>query len=311
MKKRGIGKYVVMRLLGAIPLLLVVSAIVFVLLEYAPGDPATLMLGADATPESIAIVRGKMGLDDPLWVQYWRYIAGVLHGDFGVSWQTGRPISEEIGRTLPVTASVSIIAIVISTIVGVATGVLSAVRQYSVLDSVVRVVVLAGVSMPVFWLGLMLIVIFSGYFHVLPSSGWGTLKHMVLPAVTLATYPLAMITRLTRSSMLEVIRQDYVRTARSKGLSMNVVIFRHALRNAFIPVVTVIGIQFGVLLAGAVLTESVFAIPGIGRLAVNAVFARDYPVIRAAVLLTAAIFVVINLVVDISYTYLDPRIRYN
>ncbi|MCR4397734.1 MAG: ABC transporter permease [Firmicutes bacterium] len=305
------GKYVLIRLVGAVPLLLVVAVIVFVLLQYAPGDPAELMLGMDATPENVAQMRVKMGLDKPLHVQLLRFLAGLLRGDLGTSWQSGRPVAEEIGRTLPVTAYVSFVAIVISSVVGVLVGVLSAVRQYSLVDNIVRVVVLAGVSMPVFWLGLMLIVVFSGFLGVLPSSGWGTPKHLVLPAVTLATYPLAMITRLTRSSMLEVIRQDYVRTARAKGLSMRAVIVHHALQNAFIPVVTVIGIQFGVLLAGAVLTESVFAIPGIGRLTVAAVFARDYPVIRASVVLTAAIFVLINLLVDISYTYLDPRIRYD
>ncbi|MCL5046608.1 MAG: ABC transporter permease [Actinobacteria bacterium] len=304
-------RYVGLRLLSAVPLLLVVSLIVFVLLSLAPGDPAVLMLGADATPEKVQETRQALGLNDPLYIQYFNFLKSTVRGDFGNSFQTGRPVLEDVARTFPVTAELSLVAIAISSVVGVAVGVLSAVNQYSLLDNIIRVVVLAGVSMPIFWLGLMLIVVFSVYLGLLPSSGWGAFRYMVLPAVSLATFPLAMITRLTRSSMLEVIRQDYIRTARSKGLSVGLVILRHGLRNALIPVVTVIGLQFGVLLAGAVLTETVFAIPGIGRLTVTAVFARDYPVIRACILLTAAIFVLVNLLVDLSYTYLDPRIRYD
>lgn len=310
-KRRTIWRYVGLRLLSAVPLLLVVSLIVFVLLSLAPGDPAVLMLGADATPEKVQETRQALGLNDPLYIQYFNFLKSTVRGDFGNSFQTGRPVLEDVARTFPVTAELSLVAIAISSVVGVAVGVLSAVNQYSLLDNIIRVVVLAGVSMPIFWLGLMLIVVFSVYLGLLPSSGWGAFRYMVLPAVSLATFPLAMITRLTRSSMLEVIRQDYIRTARSKGLSVGLVILRHGLRNALIPVVTVIGLQFGVLLAGAVLTETVFAIPGIGRLTVTAVFARDYPVIRACILLTAAIFVLVNLLVDLSYTYLDPRIRYD
>lgn len=310
-KRRTIWRYVGLRLLSAVPLLLVVSLIVFVLLSLAPGDPAVLMLGADATPEKVQETRQALGLNDPLYIQYFNFLKSTVRGDFGNSFQTGRPVLEDVARTFPVTAELSLVAIAISSVVGVAVGVLSAVKQYSLLDNIIRVVVLAGVSMPIFWLGLMLIVVFSVYLGLLPSSGWGAFRYMVLPAVSLATFPLAMITRLTRSSMLEVIRQDYIRTARSKGLSVGLVILRHGLRNALIPVVTVIGLQFGVLLAGAVLTETVFAIPGIGRLTVTAVFARDYPVIRACILLTAAIFVLVNLLVDLSYTYLDPRIRYD
>ena len=310
-KRRTIWRYVGLRLLSAVPLLLVVSLIVFVLLSLAPGDPAVLMLGADATPEKVQETRQALGLNDPLYIQYFNFLKSTVRGDFGNSFQTGRPVLEDVARTFPVTAELSLVAIAISSVVGVAVGVLSAVNQYSLLDNIIRVVVLAGVSMPIFWLWLMLIVVFSVYLGLLPSSCCGAFRYMVLPAVSLATFPLAMITRLTRSSMLEVIRQDYIRTARSKGLSVGLVILRHGLRNALIPVVTVIGLQFGVLLAGAVLTETVFAIPGIGRLTVTAVFARDYPVIRACILLTAAIFVLVNLLVDLSYTYLDPRIRYD
>lgn len=307
-RRSKLGRYLLRRLGYSLVLLVVVSVIVFVLLEVAPGDPAVLMLGADATPEKIRELRAELGLDDPIYVQYLRFVRDLGRGDLGRSYQTGRPVVEEIGRTLPVTIQLSSVAILLASVVGVAVGVLSSVKQYSAADVAVKVFVLAGASMPVFWLGLMLIVVFCGYLRIFPSCGWGTPSQMVLPSITLATFPLAMITRMTRSSMLEVIRQDYVRTARAKGLSAGSVIVRHALQNALIPVVTVIGLQFGVLLAGAVLTENVFAVPGLGSLTVRAVFARDYPVIRAAILLSAAIFMLLNLLVDVCYTYLDPRI---
>lgn len=309
-RRKGFLKYVARRLVGMAPLLLVVTAVVYLLLSFAPGDPAELMLGVDATPESIARLRAEMGLDLPLWRQFAGFLSGVLVGDFGDSYQTGRPVLGEIRRVLPVTAQLSGIAIVLATLVGVATGVVSAVKQYSWTDSILRILILAGVSMPTFWLGLMLMVLFSGYLHWLPSSGWGTWREAVLPCLTLSVFPLAVITRMTRSSMLEVIRQDYVRTAMSKGLNRWSVILGHALPNAFIPVITVIGLQFGVLLAGAVIVESVFAIPGLGQLTVVAVFARDYPLIRAAVILAAAMFTLINLLVDITYAFLNPRIKY-
>jgi len=309
-RSKNLWRYVGIRFVGLIPLLLVVSTLVFILLRMAPGDPAVLMLGADATPEAIIEVREKLGLDQPFHIQLGSFLINLTRGDLGRSYQTGRPVTAEIGRTLPVTITLSAIAIVLASVVGILVGVISAVKQYSWMDNVFRIIVLAGVSMPVFWLGLMLMVVFAGWLGWLPSSGWGTWKHMVLPSTTLATFPLAIITRITRSSMLEVIRQDYIRTARAKGLSQSSVVLRHALRNALIPVVTVIGLQFGVLLAGAVLAETVFAIPGLGRLTVTAVFARDYPLIRGAVLLAAALFMFINLTVDVLYTFLNPRIRY-
>lgn len=310
-KKRWLLRYIAKRMAATIPLLLVVTAVVFVLVDFAPGDPAVRILGPDATPERVEQVRVSFGLDKPLYIQYLNFIRDVvLRGDLGRSYQSGRPVAEELARTLPVSLKLTFVAVALSSIVGILVGVLSAVRQYSWIDSLTRIIVLGGVSIPVFWLGLMLIVLFSVKLRLVPSAGWGTMKHMILPAVTLATFPLAMITRLTRSSMLEVIRQDYVRTARAKGLSQRAVIYRHCLRNAFIPVVTVIGLQFGVLLAGSVLTETIFAIPGMGRMLINAVFALDYPIIRACVLVIAALFMGINLLVDISYTYLDPRIRF-
>jgi len=303
-------KRILIRLAQTIPLLFLVIAITFIILSYAPGDPAQLLLGSDATPENVVAMREEMGLNEPLLIQLWEFTKNmILHGDLGLSYQKRRPVTEEIVRTLPVTVKLSLIGITISTIVGIFVGVISAVKQYSFLDNLVRIVVLMGVSMPVFWLGLMLLFIFSASLKLLPSFGWGSWKQMILPSITLSAFSLAMITRMTRSSMLDVIRQDYITTARAKGLSNNKVIYHHALRNALIPVVTVIGLQFAVLLTGAVLAETVFALPGLGRLTVTAVYARDYPIIRGAVILAAISVSIINLIVDILYTILNPRIE--
>jgi peptide/nickel transport system permease protein len=304
-------KYAVKRIFMIIPLLFVVTLLVFIMLSFAPGDPAVLMLGPEATVEKIEQVRVELGLNKPLYIQVWDFIKQlILHGDLGRSYQSGRPVIGEIARTLPVSAQLALNGILISTFIAVIIGVLSAVRQYSLLDNVIKIVVLAAVSMPVFWLGLIMIVIFSVYLGIFPSSGWGDWQHMVLPSLTVAAYPLAVLTRLTRSTMLEVILQNYIRTARAKGLSEGTTIFKHALRNAFIPVITVIGIQFGVLISSAVLTETVFAIPGMGRLIVDSIFNRDYAIIRGVILVTALIFIIINLIVDLSYSFFDPRIKY-
>ena len=304
-------KYAVKRIFMIIPLLFFVTLLVFIMLSFAPGDPAVLMLGPEATVEKIEQVRVELGLNKPLYIQVWDFIKQlILHGDLGRSYQSGRPVIDEIARTLPVSAQLALNGILISTFIAVIIGVLSAVRQYSLLDNVIKIVVLALVSMPVFWLGLIMIVIFSVYLGIFPSAGWGDWQHMVLPSLTVAAYPLAVLTRLTRSTMLEVILQNYVRTARAKGLSEGTTIFKHALRNAFIPVITVIGIQFGVLISSAVLTETVFAIPGMGRLIVESIFNRDYAIIRGVILVTALIFIIINLIVDLSYSFFDPRIKY-
>ena len=304
-------KYAVKRIFMIIPLLFFVTLLVFIMLSFAPGDPAVLMLGPEATVEKIEQVRVELGLNKPLYIQVWDFIKQlILHGDLGRSYQSGRPVIDEIARTLPVRAQLALNGILISTFIAVIIGVLSAVRQYSLLDNVIKIVVLALVSMPVFWLGLIMIVIFSVYLGIFPSAGWGDWQHMVLPSLTVAAYPLAVLTRLTRSTMLEVILQNYVRTARAKGLSEGTTIFKHALRNAFIPVITVIGIQFGVLISSAVLTETVFAIPGMGRLIVESIFNRDYAIIRGVILVTALIFIIINLIVDLSYSFFDPRIKY-
>lgn len=302
-------KRVGVRLIQAIPLLLGVIVITFFLLSIAPGDPAEILLSTNATPENIAELRDELGLNDPLYIQLWNFLKGVFTDlDFGFSYQNRQPVITEIARTLPLTITLALLAMLLSSTVGILVGVVSAVKQYSFLDNALRVLVLFLVSMPVFWLGLVLLYIFSARLGWLPSYGWGTLKQMILPVVTLACFPLASITRMTRSNMLEVLKQDYICTARAKGLSSSSVIFRHALRNAFIPVITVIGLQFTSLLTGALLCETIFALPGLGRLTVNAVFARDYPIIRGAIILASVFVTLVNIGIDVVYSILDPRI---
>lgn len=305
-------KYVYKRVFQMIPLLLLISFVVFIMLSFAPGDPALLLIGPiGATSEKINEVRESLGLNKPLLVRYFDFLKNLLfHGDLGRSFQSKRPVIQEIARTLPVSIRLALNAMIISTFFAIILGVMSAIKQYSFLDNITKIIVLTGVSMPIFWLGLVMIVIFSVYLGLFPSSGWGDWRHMFLPSVTLAAYPLAMLARLTRSTMLEVIRKDYIRTARSKGSSEFSVIYKHALRNALIPVITMTGLQFGLLISGSILTETVFAIPGIGRLTVQAIYIRDYPIIQGTILVSAAIFAVVNLLVDISYTFLDPRVKY-
>ncbi|MBA7534373.1 Glutathione transport system permease protein GsiC [subsurface metagenome] len=303
--------YIIKRLLTIILVLFLISIAVFIMLSNAPGDPAVLMLGVTATMEQVEQLRDELGLNNPLYVQYWDFAKNfILNGSLGNSYRTGRPVIHEIAKALPISLSLSIVAIIISTVVAVFLGVLSAVKQYSLIDNLTKVIVLAGVSMPIFWLGLVLIVIFAVYLGILPSSGWGgSWKYVVLPAMTLATNPLAIICRLTRSTMLEVIRQDYITTCRAKGLPERLVIFRHALRNTSIPVFTLISLRLGGILTAAVLTETIFAIPGLGRLTITAVYARDYAMIRGSILTIALIFAIINLIVDLTYPLLDPRTK--
>lgn len=303
-------RYFARRVIGLIPLLLAVATVTFFALELTPGDPAVLIMGQDVTPEGLAEVRRTLGLDRPLVEQYLRYLGGLVRGELGRSFRTRTPVTEDLARTFPVTFTLAVGATVVSTIVGVGGGVISAVRPHSSIDYVVRAGILTAVSAPVFWLGLVLIYWFSIRLAWFPVSGWGTLRHIVLPVAALSAFPLASVARMTRSSILDVLTHDYVRTARAKGVSGTGVLARHVLKNAFIPVVTVIALQFGVLLGGAVITETVFALPGLGQLVVTAVLARDYAVIRGAVLLVAISFAVINLLVDVVYAALDPRIRY-
>jgi len=303
-------RYIVRRLLYAVPVMLVVSIIVFGILNIAPGDPATMLAGEDARPEDVAAIKAKYGLDQPLYVQYGVWLADVLHGDLGKSLVTRRAVLAEVTARMPATAELAIASLLVAVTVGMIVGVISATRQYSLMDHGIMIVALLGVSVPVFWLGLMLILLFSVELHWFPTGGAGTFMQLVLPALTLGASSTAIIARMTRSSMLEVVRQDYIRTARSKGLKERVVTIRHALKNALIPVVTVVGIEFGYLLGGAVITETVFARPGLGRLLVSSITSRDFPVVQGTLMLLAGSFVLVNLLVDIVYGYLDPRIRY-
>ena len=300
--------YLLRRLLQAVPVVLGVIFAVMLTIELIPGDPVTLMLGEHATQESVTAVRHALGLDKPLLVRYVQYIGNLLHGDLGRSLRERRQVSEELADVWPATLELTAAALIIAVIGGVLAGVVSAVWPNSFFDGVTRLTSLFGLSMPVFWTGLTLIVFFSLWLNWLPVGGSGSLRHLILPAVTLSLPSLAMVARMTRSSVLEVLREDYIRTARAKGVKEQVVVLKHGLRNACIPIVTLLGLQVGQLLGGAVLTETVFAWPGMGRLIVRAIFARDYILLQGAILVFALAFVLINLLVDISYAMFDPRV---
>ena len=300
--------YLLRRLLQAVPVVLGVIFAVMLTIEMIPGDPVTLMLGEHATQESVAAVREALGLDKPLLVRYAQYIGNLLRGDLGRSLRERREVSEELADVWPATLELTAAALVIAVIFGVLAGVVSAVWPNSFFDGVMRLMSLFGLSMPVFWTGLTFIVLFSLWLNWLPVGGSGSLFHLILPAVTLSLPSLAMVARMTRSSVLEVLREDYIRTARAKGVRERAVVLKHGLRNACIPIVTLLGLQVGQLLGGAVLTETVFAWPGMGRLIVRAIFARDYILLQGAILVFALAFVLINLLVDISYAMFDPRV---
>jgi peptide/nickel transport system permease protein len=304
-----VHKYIIRRLLLLIPVMLGVTFLVFTIMYFTPGDPAKLILGESAQPEQVEALREEMGLNDSFIVQYFRFITKALTGDFGRSYSTKKPVFDEVFARFPATLKLTVAAMIIAVIIGIPVGIISATKQYSALDSISMIGALIGVSMPVFWLGLMLILVFSVKLRVLPSSGSDTLLHLILPAFSLGVGSAAIITRMTRSSMLEVIRQDYIRTARSKGVAEKKVINKHALKNALIPVVTVIGLQFGGLLGGAVLTESVFSWPGLGRLMVDAIKQKDSPTVLASVVFISVTFSVVNLLVDMLYAFIDPRIK--
>ena len=308
--------YVARRVLMLIPVLLGVSVLVFLLLHLAPGNPALLIAGADAPPETVARIERQLGLDQPLCVQYWRYLSGVLRGDLGRSLRSRVPVSEEIRRTFGVTLQLTVVGVTLSALGGIPLGVTSAVHQNSIVDNITMFTALLGISMPVFAVGLILMWVFglnlgwfpiSGFKPLTTVEGW---RHIVLPAITVSLASVATLARLTRSSMLEVLRQDYVRTSRAKGLGERKVIYRHALKNALLPVITVVGLQFGYLLGGAVVTETIFSIPGMGRLSVSAIGMRDFPIVQGTVLVIAVVFVLVNLLVDLLYALIDPRIRY-
>ncbi len=302
--------YIIRRLLLLIPVLLGVAIIVFGMVRMLPGDPAVALAGVHATPEYVEHVRSEMGLDQPLPVQFGYFMRDVMRGDLGRSTRTRQPVMVEILPRFINTIQLTAVALFIATIGGITAGVISATKPYSIYDQVSMVLSLFGVSAPVFWLGLILMLIFSVQLGWLPSSGTGTPWHFVLPGVTLAAQSTALVARMTRSSMLEVLGKDYIVTARSKGLKERAITIKHALRNALIPIVTILGLRFGILLGGAVLTETVFSWPGVGRLMVDSILARDYPVVQGSVLLLALLFVLINLFVDILYAFLDPQIQY-
>lgn len=333
------AQYIIKRLLLLIPVLLGVSIIVFVLMRVFSPDPAPIVLGQHATIQAANEWRKANGLNDPIYLQYWNFLKGALTGNLGNSYYTKSPVTTEIFSRFPATIELAVAATIIASIIGILIGVISAVKKNTIFDSAGMVIALIGVSMPIFWLGIILIIIFSGTLHVLPSGGRietllqpqpvtgfylidtliegdtdgfvDALQHLILPAVALGMYSMAIIARMTRSTMLETLGQDYIRTARAKGISESKVIRKHALRNGLIPIVTVIGLQLGALLGGAVLTETVFAWPGIGAYTVNCILKSDFPVVQGVVLLVAFVFVVMNLIVDIIYAFLDPRIKYS
>jgi peptide/nickel transport system permease protein len=304
-------QYTLRRVLIAIPSILGVMIIVFAMVRLAPGDPAQLLAGEFADAETIELIRERFGLNDSMPRQFTRFVTGVFRGDLGESTRTKRLVTSDLTTYFPNTLELALGAIVVALVFGIPAGILAALRPNSPVDLAVMLGALIGVSMPVFWFGLLAILIFSVQLGWFPVAGRGTLRHLVLPALTLGLSSMAIIARMTRSSMLEVLNQDFVRTARAKGLFWRAVVLKHALRNALVPVVTVIGLQFGALLAGAVITETVFTWPGIGSLLVVSILARDYPVVQGAVLLIAVSFIAVNLIVDLVYGFIDPRIRYD
>jgi len=293
-----------------IPVLLGVSLVSFSLLHMVPGDPAVLLAGEDANPDFIQNVRKEYGLDQPLYLQYLYFLSHVIQGDFGTSIRNRKPVKKLLRERFLFTIQLSFFSILIAGLIGLIAGVISSTKQYSFFDHLSMVSALFGISMPIFWLGLLLMLVFSVHLRWFPAGGKGTLAHLILPAIALGAASSAMIARMTRASMLEVIRQDYIRTARANGLREFIVIYKHGLKNAMIPVITVFGLEFGYMLGGAVLTETVFSLPGIGRLMIDGIFQRDYPVVQGAMLLVATTFVLVNLLTDIAYAFFDPRIRY-
>jgi ABC-type dipeptide/oligopeptide/nickel transport system permease component len=309
--------YIARRVLLTIPTVLGASVLVFLILHLAPGDPATIIAGPTAPPDVVAAIRAQLRLDEPIVVQYWRYLAHALQGDLGRSIMSRRPVSEEVSTAFLATVELVLAARVWSLLVAIPIGILAAVKRRSIFDKASMVVALLGLSLPIFWIGLVAIWLFAFKLGWLPVSGRGGplwtaegLRHVVLPALTLGGIQIPALARLTRSSILEALGDDYVRTARAKGLAERAVVAKHALKNALLPVVTVIGLQFAALLGGAVVTETIFSWPGLGRLAVTAILTRDFPLVQGTILVSAVTFVTINLVVDLFYAVLDPRIKY-
>lgn len=301
------AKYISKRLLQAIFVLLGVSLVAFIILHLS-GDPLSLLISSGATPEQEAAIRTKMGLDDPLYIQYFRFLAQILHGDFGESLYYKQSTLSLIMNRLPATIQLTFAGILVATVIGIPLGIIAATKKGSVVDSVVRIIAICGQAIPSFWLGLMMILIFSVKLKWLPTSGRGTFAQMIMPAITVGLFSMASVCRLTRSTMIETLKTDYIRTAKAKGLHKARIIVVHALRNSLLPVVTTIGMEIGHLLGGTLLTETIFSWPGIGSLAVQAITNRDYPLVQTAVLITAFMYVIVNLIVDLLYAVIDPRI---
>ncbi|MFO7321921.1 MAG: ABC transporter permease [Chloroflexota bacterium] len=305
-------RYLINRLLQAVPTVLLVSILVFLMLHLIPGDPAEIFLGERQTsPEQLEIVREQMGLNRPLHVQYLDYLANVMRGNLGNSLNNGRPVLGEILTRLPHTLELTIAALAISTIIGIGVGIIAALRHNTIIDTVAMMLALVGISMPVYWSSLLLIVLFSINLRWLPPIGQGSLDRLVMPALALGLLSAGSLARLVRSSMLEVLSQDYILTARSKGLHQRRIIFRHTLRNALIPVITILGLTFGQLLSGAVLTETIFARLGLGRMYVEAILNKDFTLVQGTTLFVALAYVFINIAIDVLYVYVDPRIKYD
>jgi len=302
-------RYIIKRLLMLIPVIIGVTFLVFMIMSFSPGDPAQILLGDYATEQAVAELREQMGLNDPVLVQYARYMWRLVQGDMGISFSTGRPVFGEVMRRFPFTFILAFVGMFLGVCISIPIGILSATRQYSWGDRLGMIFALLGVSMPNFWVALLLITVFSLFLRVLPSGGADSIQSIILPAVSIGLGVAANITRMTRSSMLEVIRQDYIRTAKSKGLGRRVVIRKHALRNALIPIITVVGVQFGVMLGGAIFAEMVFAWPGLGRLMVESIRAQDTPQLLGCIVTFAIAFSMVNLLIDILYAFIDPRIK--
>lgn len=306
----GFLGYLIQRLIGVVVTILFVAITVFLMVRILPGDPARVIAGVLASDQEVAQIRAQLGLDKPLWTQAGIFLGELAHGNLGISARTNDPVTQEILARLPYTAVLAVVSLALAVAVGLPLGALAAARAGSLADLAVSALVLFGISMPVYWLGLMLIILFSIQLRWLPAAGASGPLSIVLPAVTLAAFSVAFIARITRSSMLEVLRQDYVRTARAKGTRARAVLWRHALRNALPPIITIIGLQFGELLGGAILTETVFGWPGMGRLLVDSIFSRDYPMVQGLVIVFALMFALVNLIVDLLYERIDPRVRY-
>ena len=302
-------KFIGKRLLMMIPVLIGISFIIFAIMSLTPGDPARLILGEYVEDEAIQAMRDELGLNDPFFQRYFDYMAGLIHGDFGVSWVSDLPVLEEIGSRIPTTLTLAFIATAIMTIVGVPLGIVSAVKQYSFLDTLCVFSAFILASVPSFWLGLLLVLLFSLTLNILPATGVDSWQNFILPCITLASVMMASLLRMTRSSMLEVVRQDYIRTARAKGADEKRVIFHHAIRNALLPVVTLVGLNFGNLMGGTIIIENVFAMPGLGTLILNSLYVKNTPVVMGGILFIAVCISIVNLLIDITYSFIDPLVR--